>query len=83
VSGARRDGEAPVPGTDKRRRDGLEETELRALVCQAWELRKSGSPYVLDACAAIVEWHERRHLRRLERDQAQAARLARLPTEPT
>jgi hypothetical protein len=41
---------------------------LHALVLQAWELRKS--PYLIDASRAIVDWHERRHLADLEREQA-------------
>jgi hypothetical protein len=49
--------------------------ELRALTDQAWELRDS--PYLLDACQAIVDWHERRFLRRYERRQERAARLVR------
>jgi hypothetical protein len=48
-----------------------EELELRRLVDQAWELR--GTPYLTDACAAIVEWRERRLLRLEEwRDQLAA-----------
>jgi hypothetical protein len=46
------------------------------LTDQAWELRQT--PYLRDACEAIIEWHERRHLRRLEREQERAAALARL-----
>jgi hypothetical protein len=53
-----------------------EESELRALTDQAWELRQT--PYLRDACEAIIEWHGRRHLRRLEREQERAAALARL-----
>jgi hypothetical protein len=54
-----------------------DERELRVLTDQAWELRDS--PYFLDACAAIVEWFERRHLRRFERGEElrAAARRAR------
>jgi hypothetical protein len=40
---------------------------LRALIDQAWELR--GTPYMVDACQAINDWHERRHLRAFERGQ--------------
>jgi hypothetical protein len=50
--------------------------ELRALVDQAWELR--GTPYLRDAVAAIVDWHDRRHLRRLEADQERAAAIVRV-----
>lgn len=53
-----------------------EELELAGLVGQAWELR--GSSYQLDACQAITDWHDRRHLRRLENDQERAGRLVRL-----
>jgi len=52
-----------------------EDDELRGLLGQAFELR--GSPYSTDACRAIVDWHERRHLRRLEREQEEQARLHR------
>jgi hypothetical protein len=43
-----------------------EKSELYALVVQAWELRDG--PYLRDAAAAIVAWHERRPLARLERE---------------
>jgi hypothetical protein len=56
-----------------------EENELRALVDQAWEMR--GSPYLTDAAAAIERWHERRHLRRLEHAQEEAARAVRILRE--
>ena len=49
--------------------------ELRALVAQAWELEERSSPYLLDAAAAIVDWHERRYLRFLEREQEELDRL--------
>jgi hypothetical protein len=42
-----------------------EKVELHALVIQAWELRDS--PYLVDACRTICEWHERRPLTALER----------------
>jgi hypothetical protein len=58
------------------REAAAEERELRALVDQAWELR--GTPYLRDACEAIVDWHERRHLRRLEAEQERTAALRRL-----
>jgi hypothetical protein len=48
-----------------------EREELYALVVQAWELREG--PYLREAVAAIVEWHERRPLTRLERDQGRLA----------
>jgi hypothetical protein len=48
-----------------------EDRELRALVDQAFDLR--GSPYVLDAVQAIVHWHERRYLRRHERELEELA----------
>jgi hypothetical protein len=53
--------------------------ELRALVDQAWELR--GTPYLLDACQAITDWHERRHLRGFERRQAHVLSLRMLLRE--
>jgi hypothetical protein len=53
-----------------------EEHELRALVITAMDLRGTG--YLRDAVDAIVDWHERRHLRRYERRQQELARLARL-----
>jgi hypothetical protein len=43
----------------------LDDAELAHLVGQAWELR--GTPYIYDACAAIVDWHDRRLMRRWER----------------
>jgi hypothetical protein len=45
--------------------------ELHALVLQAWELRDG--PYLREAVEAIVAWHERRPLTRLERRQAREA----------
>jgi hypothetical protein len=53
-----------------------EENELRALVVQAFDHRESA--YFVDACAAIVEWFERRPLLRLERQQEAAARVERI-----
>lgn len=50
-----------------------DEDELRVLVEQAWELRNS--PYYLDACAAVEDWHDRRHLRRFDRRQEGNARM--------
>jgi hypothetical protein len=63
-----------------------EQLELYALVVQAFELR--GTPYLVDACTAIEQWHERRPLTALERRQAREAELADLvqllrETEPT
>ncbi|MGZ8706835.1 MAG: hypothetical protein ACXW0R_05560 [Gaiellaceae bacterium] len=57
-----------VPRTDAR--------ELHALVCQAFDLRET--PYDRDACEAIIDWHERRWLRALERKQERDARALRL-----
>jgi hypothetical protein len=57
------------------------ESELRAMTDQAWELRAAGSPYFVDAVEAIVEWHERRHLRRFERRQQDLVDLKRLLRE--
>ena len=56
-----------------------EEEELRAFVLQAWELR--GTPYLVDAVAAIVDWAERLPLTRLERRQGRHAWLVRLLRE--
>jgi hypothetical protein len=53
-----------------------EEQELRALVITAMDLRGTG--YLRDAVEAIVDWHERRALRRYERRQEERARLVRL-----
>ena len=39
-----------------------EELERRALVDQAWELPERSSPYLVDSCTAIMDWHERRAL---------------------
>jgi hypothetical protein len=55
------------------------EEQLRALVGQAFELRET--PYCRDAVDAIVEWHARRYLRRLEHEQERAAELAQLLRE--
>jgi hypothetical protein len=48
-----------------------EENELRVLVYQALELRET--PYLVDACSAIVEWFERLPLTRFERDAEPSA----------
>ena len=56
-----------------------EEKELRALVDQACELR--GTPYLVDAAEWIVRWHERRHLRALERRMDEKAKFTRLLRE--
>ena len=53
-----------------------EEGVLKGMVGQAWELRDG--PYLRDACQAIVDWHQRRPLARLERRQAETASLHRL-----
>jgi hypothetical protein len=53
-----------------------EELELQGLAGQAFELKDS--PYLRDACEAILDWHDRRHVRRLEREQERAAALVRL-----
>jgi hypothetical protein len=50
--------------------------ELRALVYQAWELR--GTPYLIDAVRAIVDWQERKPLAEFELQQERDARNARL-----
>jgi hypothetical protein len=44
---------------------------LRALTDQAFELRET--PYSVDACQAIADWWERRHLRAFERGQDRQA----------
>ncbi len=56
-----------------------EQRELYLLVGQAFELK--GSPYLVDACEAIVAWNARRGLARLERAQGEIARLKRLLRE--
>jgi hypothetical protein len=56
-----------------------EERELYALVLQADELR--GTPDLVDAARAIVDWHARLPLTRLERDLAERAWLARVLRE--
>jgi len=61
-----------APRSLQRGRDG----ELEALVGQAWELRGTG--YIYDAVDAILDWHDRRALRDLERRQARDARVGRL-----
>jgi hypothetical protein len=43
----------------------VEAAQLRRLTDQAFDLR--GTPYLRDACAAIVQWHERTLPDRLER----------------
>jgi hypothetical protein len=54
----------PLPFSD------VEAAQLRRLVNQAFDLRET--PYLRDACAAIVAWHERTLPDRLER-RAKAA----------
>jgi hypothetical protein len=56
-----------------------EELELRALVGIAWE-RRGQSDYRA-ALAAIVDWHDRRHIRRFERKQRNLAALVLLLRE--
>jgi hypothetical protein len=56
-----------------------EELELRALVGIAWERR--GQPDYRAALEAIVDWHDRRHIRRLERKQRNLAALVLLLRE--
>jgi hypothetical protein len=58
-----------------------EQRELDALVVQAIEHK--GSPYLVDACSAIVAWFERRDLTELEHQQERTARLVRLLRETT
>jgi hypothetical protein len=48
-----------------------EELELRALVGIAWERR--GQPDYRAALEAIVDWHDRQHIRRFERKQRNLA----------
>jgi hypothetical protein len=52
---------------------------LRALVGIAWERR--GQPDYRAALEAIVDWHDRRHIRRLERKQRNLAALVLLLRE--
>jgi hypothetical protein len=56
-----------------------EESELRALVGIAWERR--GEPDYRAALEAIVDWHDRRHIRAYERRQRQIAWLVQLLRE--
>jgi hypothetical protein len=53
-----------------------EDGELAALVAQAFELR--GTAYLRDAVEAIVDWHDRRWLRRHELEQGWLAWYASL-----
>jgi hypothetical protein len=48
-----------------------EELELRALVGYAWERR--GKPGFREAVEAIVDWHDRQHIRAYERRQRSTA----------
>jgi hypothetical protein len=43
----------------------VEEAQLRRLVYQAFDLR--GTPYLIDACEAVIDWSERTLPDRLER----------------
>jgi hypothetical protein len=57
-----------------------EERELAGLVGIAWERR--GEPEELrSAAAAIADWHDRRHVRALERRQRARAALVQLLRE--
>lgn len=56
-----------MSGSKRSSFSALEETQLRRLVYQAWELKEAGSPYFLDACRALVEFYERTLPDRLER----------------
>ncbi len=56
-----------------------DELELRALVSQAFELR--GGPWVVEAVGEILNWHDRRQLRWLERRQTRQAAIIRLLRE--
>ena len=56
-----------------------EELELRALVGIAWERR--GQPDYRAAIDAIVDWHDRRHIRRFERKQRNLTALVLLLRE--
>ena len=56
-----------------------EELELRALVGIAWE-RRGQSDYRA-ALEAIVDWHDRRHIRRFEQKQRNLAALVLLLRE--
>jgi hypothetical protein len=49
----------------------IEQAQLRRLSDQAFDLRET--PYLVDACQAIVDWHERTLPDRLER-HARSAR---------
>jgi hypothetical protein len=55
-----------------------DDRELRALVDQAFELRET--PYLVDAVAAIVEWHEHRHERTYWRSRAELDELRQVMT---
>jgi hypothetical protein len=59
--------------------DRDEEALLRALIIQAYDLK--GSPYFVDAVAAIVDAFEREPLARLERKQGRIGSLVRLLRE--
>jgi hypothetical protein len=56
-----------------------EELELAALCATAWERR--GEPEFCEHIAAIIDWHDRRHLRAYERRQREVAALVRLLRE--
>jgi hypothetical protein len=56
-----------------------EELELAALCGRAWERR--GEPDLRDAVEAIVDWHDRRHVRAFERRQRSRAALVQVLRE--
>jgi hypothetical protein len=58
-----------------------DELQLRALVEEAWEVRRWAPSYLADAAHAIVDWHERRHLRAFERRMSRFARVAEIGRE--
>ena len=58
-----------------------DDAELRRLTDQAFDLKLKGSPYLLDASAAIEEWHDRRHVRAAERRDARHAEVLRVMRE--
>jgi hypothetical protein len=49
----------------------LEDAQLRRLTDQAYDLRET--PYLGDACQAVVDWHERTLPDRLDRRAGEAA----------
>jgi hypothetical protein len=59
----------------------IDDRHLEALVSEAWELAQTGSPYLEDACEAIVDAWDRRVLAEYERRQERSARLRRVLRE--